>query len=126
MAPLSPPSAPNRAPAPVMAGLDLGRALGRGERGGRTGCHTGGWGTALLPIPAPGWQLGCMYQVRREAAGRLAHSEWASRVISHAPHRPLRLPEWVRGALATKTEHLNQYSKLELAVRHFYLLLTAT
>jgi hypothetical protein len=75
-APLSPPSASNQAPAPVV--VDLGRALGRGERGGRTGCRTGGWGTAL-PIPAPGWQLGCMYQVRRGTAGRLAHSEWASR-----------------------------------------------
>jgi hypothetical protein len=76
MAPLSPPSASNRAPAPV---VDLGRALGRGE--GVRGAVRGGWNTAL-PIPAPGWQLGCMYQLRRETgrpAGRLAQPGSASR-----------------------------------------------
>jgi hypothetical protein len=39
----------------------------------------GGGGGTALPIYAPGWQLGCMYQLRGEAAGRLAHSEWATR-----------------------------------------------
>jgi hypothetical protein len=42
-----------------------------------------------------------------------------------APHRPFLSPGWPGGELAAKTEHLTQYSKLELAVRHFYLLLTA-
>ena len=71
--PLSPPSASNRVPAPV---VDLGRALGRGE--GVRGAARGGWGTAL-PISAPGWQLGCMYQLRRAERGALAQPGSASR-----------------------------------------------
>jgi hypothetical protein len=40
-----------------------------------------------------------------------------------APHQIRRRAEWVRGGggLATKTEHHTQNTKLELAVRHFYL-----
>jgi hypothetical protein len=59
-APLSPHSASNHVLAPV---VDLGRTLSRGE--GVRGAVRGGWGTAL-PISAPGWQLGCMYQLRWE------------------------------------------------------------
>jgi hypothetical protein len=72
--PLSPPSASNLQPSPRASG---GPEVRLGPRGGRTGCHTGGrgGGGTALPIPAPGWQLDCMYQVRRETAGRLAHSE---------------------------------------------------
>jgi hypothetical protein len=90
--PLSPPSASNRVPAPV---VDLGPRGGR--TGCRTGCRTGGWGTAL-PVSAPGWQLGCMYQVRRET-GRAPRSA-RQRVAPH--RRPLLLPEWVRGGVSYK------------------------
>jgi hypothetical protein len=56
-----------------------------GPRGGRVGCHTGWWGIAL-PVPAPGWQLGCMYRPAKESG-----EERAPRPIkSPAPfYRPL-------------------------------------
>jgi hypothetical protein len=111
--PLSPPSASNRVPAPV---VDLGRALGRGE--GVRGAARGGWGTAL-PISAPGWQLGCMYQLRRET-GRAPRSG-RPRV---APHRPLLLAEWVRGGVSYKDR--TTHPKYEARVGSWSLLLAAS
>ena len=75
-----------------------------------------GWDTAL-PISAPGWQLGCMYQLRRET-GR------APRGIKSpaAPHRPLLLAEWVRGGEIHKDRTTHPKFKARQFVRHFYLL----
>jgi hypothetical protein len=48
----------------------------------------GGGGDTALPISAPGWQLGCMYQLMRETAqgASLAQGRQASRRTGALAH----------------------------------------